>query len=375
MNRITRLFPLAVLLLFAVEAFSQNPPWRNPLMMAWSTDGVQFDTPAVFQDSSGVPCVIRWKGDTLIAAFQWFRQPVGAPSWDRVAVKFSFDNGLSWTTPTPIEIDNFPANYQRPFDPTLATFLGDSLRIYFSSSDGLPAGGLNASVNTYSAKSADGIHYTFEPQPRVDVADNRVIDPAVIYFNNSWHFAAPIGAPQQGAYHYVSPNGLQFSPVPNIPSDNTHNWTGNYMVESPSELRFYGSGPVIWFKASPNGGTWNGFVHTNLHGGDPSVVKIQPGKYLAVYVGPPYNIVGTEEPAGDAACSVFPNPATDRIQVRWESKVKETPFILSDLTGKTVLSGQLHAPMTTVDVTALAPGVYILQVGENREINIKLVKK
>ena len=214
---------LIFLLLLNLKLFSQNFPWQRPLKIAWSNDGITFGAPIVFQDSSGVPSVIRWKGDTLICAFQWFRMPNPSPTWDRVAVKFSYNNGITWTQPTPIVVNGLPPNYQRPFDPTLVVFNNDSIRIYFSSSDGFPIGGLDSTVNTYSAVSSDGINYSFEPNARVDELNNRAIDPAVIYFNNSYHYLAPIGSPQQGAYHYVSPNGLNFMKVPDIPSNNNHN--------------------------------------------------------------------------------------------------------------------------------------------------------
>lgn len=200
---------LALFALCATTALAQNGPWNNPLMMAWSADGRFFNASAIFQDSSGVPSAIRWKGDTLICALQWFRQPIGSPSWDRVAVKFSYDAGLHWTAPTPIVIAGLPSDYQRPFDPTLTAIAGDSIRVYFSSSRGRPQG-LDSTVNTYSAVSADGIHYTFEPTPRVDHPTRRVIDPAMISFNGTWHYSGPIGAPQEGAYHYTSTNGLLF---------------------------------------------------------------------------------------------------------------------------------------------------------------------
>jgi hypothetical protein len=275
------------LLFSCINANSQ--PWRNPLLIAYSNDGIFFNTPALYQDSSGVPSAIRWKGDTLICVFQWFRQPVNSNTWDKVAVKFSYDNGNNWTAPVPIVVHGIPVSYQRPFDPTLALIQNDSLRLYFSSSDGMPQPGGDSIINTYSAKSGDGINYYFEPGARVDHPTNRVIDPAVIYFNNSWHYLAPIGSPQQGAYHYISPDGLVFSPVPNIPSDPQHNWTGNYMVNGPGDLRFYGTGmPNLWFNSSPNGGVWNGYVNTNLSGGDPTVVKTNNNNYLIVFVGVPY---------------------------------------------------------------------------------------
>ncbi|MBK8587442.1 MAG: hypothetical protein IPN88_19395 [Bacteroidetes bacterium] len=58
----------------------------------------------------------------------------------------------------------------------------DSVRNLFSSSDGFPIGGLDSTVNTYSALSVDEINYTFEPDARVDEPTNRVIDPASSIF-------------------------------------------------------------------------------------------------------------------------------------------------------------------------------------------------
>lgn len=302
---------LLILLLFQTGlhlAAQTNPPWRNPLMIAHSNNGSFFSTPEIFQDSAGVPSAIRWKGDTLICVFQWFRQPENSATWDRVAVKFSVDNGQHWTTPVPIAVAGLPASYQRPFDPTLALLPDGRLRLYFSSSAGPPPNGLDASVNTYSAISTDGVHYSFEPGARVDHPDNRVIDPAVIYFNNSWHFAAPIGAPQAGVYHYVSPDGLNFSPVPMLSSDAKHNWTGNYLVVSPQELRFYGAGMgIIWYNKSTNGGVWSGYQTTNLFGGDPTAVKLADNNFLAIYVGQPYSTPAPEEVADATGFDVTPN--------------------------------------------------------------------
>lgn len=329
-------------------------------MTATSTDGITFDTPVIFQDSSGVPSVIKWKGDTLVCVFQWFRLPVGSPSWDRVAVKYSYDNGLNWTAPQPIQVLNFPAGYQRPFDPTLAVLSSDSLRIYFSSSVGLPPMGLDASVNTYSAVSADGLLYTFEPNARVDVADNKVIDPAVIEFGPGWHYTAPIGAPQQGAYHFVSPDGVNFSQVASIPSDNAHNWTGNFMRNSDNELRFYGSGPMIWYNATANGGVWNGFVATNLNGGDPSVVRVAPDLYRIIFVGAQYITDLTEADATDSAF-FYPNPVGDELFLDVPRGVLQVLFF--DVSGRQVMA--LNDPgigIQRVDCRSLLEGVYVVQL-------------
>src|SRR3954465_8618121 len=78
-----RIHLLAAALLMAQAIQAQ--PWKNPLMITRSTDGVNFSTPAIFQVSAGVPSLVRWHADTLIAAFQWFRQPNPSPGLDRVA--------------------------------------------------------------------------------------------------------------------------------------------------------------------------------------------------------------------------------------------------------------------------------------------------
>lgn len=264
-----------------------NGPWNSPLRMAWSPDGRIFETSRTFQDSSGVPSVTRWRGDTLICAFQWFREPRNTSAWDRVAVKFSYDDGNTWTQPTPVVIKGLPTSYQRPFDPTVVVAEG-RIRMYFSSSDGMPMGGLTDIVNTYSAISDDGVTYDFEPGVRFDMPARPVIDPAATLFKGQWHFSAPIGAPQEGAYHAVSTDGLNFAPRPPYPSDNTHNWTGNYVVVNDSTLRFYGSGPQLWYAESSDAQSWKPYVSINLNGGDPSVVRSNNGQWLIIYVGPRY---------------------------------------------------------------------------------------
>ncbi len=356
------------LLMTSALAQAQLPPWKSPLKMAWSSDGKTFAPSTIFQDSSGVPCIIRWKGDTLICAFQWFRSPQNTPSWDRVAVKFSYDAGLSWTTPTPIVINGLPTNYQRPFDPTLTLFNGDSIRLYYSSSDGMPTGGLTEIVNCYSAKSHDGVHYSFEPNARVDQPSKPLIDPAVIYFNNSWHYTAPAGAPQDGAYHYVSPDGLNFSQVPSIPSDNQHNWTGNLMLNNATELRFYGSGPFIWYNSSPNGGQWNGFVSTNIQGGDPSVLRVSDNQYLMVYVGMPYTSGVEDLGFSLRSATIFPNPSRDVLHLRSQENNLAYEYDVISLDGRMLKTGRSES--NSMDVQGLPEGIYLLKIRIGNEIGL-----
>jgi hypothetical protein len=336
-----------------------NPPWENPLLIATSSDGLVFSPPTMFQDSSGVPSVIRWKGDTLICAFQWFRQPMGSPSWDRVAVKYSYDAGLSWTTPTPIVVNGLPGNYQRPFDPTLVAIPGtDSIRIFFSSSEGIPQMGLDSTINCYSAVSTDGLNYAFEPGPRYDRLHEKLIDPAVAIFNGIWHYTAPAGAPQDGAYHCTASNGLNFSNVGHIASDATHNWTGNLMLENATQMRFYGSGPNIWYRSTLDGTGWAPYQTTNLVGGDPSALKVANGNYLIVYVGPPGFVAVAE--AQSFQVTVFPNPGRDRLRVRG-AQGENLHCELSNLAGQLLGNWEFETE-ADINVAEFAKGCYILRI-------------
>ncbi len=366
----------SLVFVFALSKLSaQGFPWERPLKMAWSADGITFGTPSVFQDSSGVPSVVRWKGDTLVCAFQWFRVPVSSVSWDKVAVKFSYDNGMTWTDPEPIIVNGLPVNYQRPFDPTLLALNNDSIRIYFSSSDGLPGIGLDSTVNTYSASSTDGIHFTFETDARVDELSNRVIDPAVIRFKNGYHYISPIGSPQQGAYHYISPDGLNFMKVPDIPSDNNHNWTGNYMMKDTGELRFYGCGQAIWYKATANGGIWNGYVHTNIQGGDPSVVRTGLNSYLMVYVGNPYAAISINEVSSEMHSMIFPNPAANQLHIQIPLSAMGSDYRIVDLKGVIIKQGKLLVQNTIMDIGHLSAGTYAIIIGQHDGQTFKWLKE
>ncbi|MEO8210096.1 MAG: sialidase family protein, partial [bacterium] len=269
-----------------------SQPWKRPLKICQSNDGIDFSNIQTFQDSSGVPCVIKLSSGVLISAFQWFRQPVGSLTWDRVAVKFSSDNGINWSEPQPIVVNGLPSNFARPFDPTPVLTDSNKVRIFFSSGLNMV---LDTSINTYSAISDDGINYTMESGIRFSMPDRPVVDPAVIKFRNLWHLANPFtNMTGGGAFHNISNDGINFTRVQDIVSDMSHSWIGNYMINDTSELRFYGSGMMVWYSTSSNGGEWSTFLNTNIMGGDPSVLKISDANYIMIYTGQPYPVSVSE---------------------------------------------------------------------------------
>lgn len=349
---ITKLF----LIINYQMVFSQGiPPWERPLKIATSTDGQNFFNSNIFQDSSGVPSMIKWKGDTLLCVFQWFRLPMNSITWDKVAVKFSYDSGNSWTQPVPIVVNGLPSNYQRPFDPTISIMSTDSLRIFFSSSNGMPPPGGDSIIDSYSAVSTDGINYTFEPGARYDNAALRVIDPAANIFQGQWHYLAPIGAPQDGAYHCISSDGINYVRQNDDLSDAQHNWTGNFVVNDTNELRFYGSGQFLWYNSTSDAFNWNGYVNTNIIGGDPTVAKLTSTNYIMVYTGQPYT-TSVEELENEIL--FYPNPVIDKLNFI-DSSESHNDYMLYNSLGELIQKG---SHLSTLQVANLSPGKYLLVV-------------
>ncbi len=263
-----------------VKVVSASGPWNQDLKIAVGADADHFGVPSTFVAQAGVVSLARRTNGQLIAVFQWF--PFADPAaFDLVAACFSSDGGRTWTAPKSLTFTGLPAGYQRPFDPTLAVREDGSLRLYFTCS---PAG--PNPVNGFcSATSTDGLTFTVDPGQRF-YPGRSTVDCAALLWNGQWHLTSPIGAPQEGAYHAVSADGLAFTRLADIPSVNGVNWTGN-LVAVGSTLRFYGSpGPGLWYAATPDGLAWSAPVSLGIQGGDPAVVEAEPGRWLLVFTGP-----------------------------------------------------------------------------------------
>lgn len=371
----------AILWLFGHEAYCQtNPPptqmgpWNNNLMMRWSEDGTTFGAETKFIDSSGVPSLLRDSKGRIFCAFQWFPAPQNSTYWDKVAVKYSDDNGKTWSSAVPVVVNALPAGYQRPFDPTLTLTEDGKIRMYFSSSS-KPAMFLDSNVATYSAISSDGINYAFEPGIRFNASGKPVIDPAVIRIGKTWYFTAPAGAPQDGAHHATSTDGLTFTRKNTIPSDVNHNWTGN-LGEYGIGMRFYGSGGNLWWSYSSDGTVWttptditasgSGSNPAKIRGGDPAILKISENNYLIIYVSAPVTSAVTRNTSGTFA-EIFPNPTSGQV---WCTVTvnNNTPvrFEIRDVLGRLysakeeyLLSGEARVEL---NVKTFSAGMYVVRI-------------
>lgn len=267
---------------------NQEGPWKRTMYVRESSDGSTSGSAKVFVKAADVPSAIIDKNGKIIVAFQWF--PFDDPiSFGKVAIMTSTDQGKTWSEPTVINIAGLPAGFQKPFDPTLLLLPDGRIRLYFTSGkEGQkPKPGSNPVdqmlTQIYSAVSEDGINFKFEEGQRLAVSGKKVVDSAAVIFNNIYHLTAPAGAPQEGAFHATSSDGLNFSKRSNVPSTIDVNWTGN-LVNTGSEVRFYGwnRNKGLWFSSSIDVTTWSAVTYLNIVGKDPAVVKTS-NKYLIIY--------------------------------------------------------------------------------------------
>lgn len=274
----------SLLLAVALTSTQQSGPWNNDLMLRTSKRGKAFGEETTFVGAAGVPSIVKWKGK-LVAAFQWF--PFNnQDAWDQVALKTSDDGGKTWSGPSPVKVQGLPEGYQRPFDPTLSVCEDGKLRLYFTSNT-RGARALDDTTGIYSAVSADGKAFRFEPGARFAVSGRRVVDCAVLRLGKTWHMVAPIGRPEDGAYHATSTDGLDFTRLKDIPSVGRANWTGNLVAAGPG-MCFYGCGEGgLWWSYSKDGDAWSDPTYLNIGGGDPAIVNVDADTVMLIYVGRP----------------------------------------------------------------------------------------
>lgn len=297
------LFPAALL---AQPSPSSSPPgrdrpgpWDNDVIVYRVTTNHTPDQLATFE-RAGVPTVARLQDGRLISAFQHFPAD-DHRNFDRVAVRFSSDEGRTWSDPASIKVTGMEPGLARPFDPTLVPLPDGRVRLYFTSNRN--ADFRRSTPAIYSAISTNGIDYTFEPGVRFSMEGYIVIDCAVALHNNVFHLIVPNNGtadeftggqerreppPGGTGYHAISTNGLDFKRVADVKFPSTANrWLGN-MQSDGGKLVFFGTGPGPWPAISRDGSDWVAApVSSRLRGADPGAVKLHDRSWLLVVTGEP----------------------------------------------------------------------------------------
>jgi len=287
---------------------SRPGPWDNDIVVhRVARDGTS--APLFTFERAGVATVARLSDGRLIAAHQHFPESNDA-DFDKVAVRFSADEGRTWTAAAVIRLSGLDAGMRFPFDPTLVPLPDGRVRLYFTSvrRGGPPGEHLPA---IYSAISTDGVAYAVEPGVRFSIDGRSVIDCAVVLHDGVFHLYAPDNgpglppgprppgpggaAPQPPAlpppgigYHATSVDGLRFSRGDDVRIEGRRRWLGNAQSDA-GRITFFGTGePGLWVATSPDGVTWQlDQAPIRLQGADPGAVRLRDGAWLVVATGPP----------------------------------------------------------------------------------------
>lgn len=301
----------------ATERRTRPGPWDSDVLVHRVTTDGRTEKLATFE-RAGVPTLSRLKDGRLIAAHQHFPENDDDDGFDKVAVRFSSDEGRTWSAAKVIQLAGLPDGLRFPFDPTLVPLPDGRVRLYFTSVQGRTFEQSTPAI--YSAVSSDGLRYTVEPGVRFGVEGRIVIDCAVVLHNGRFHLYAPDNGPagkkagprdpgveneavkpedrpREGVgYHATSQDGLSFTREPDVQIEGRRRWLGN--AQSDGKLiTFYGTGNpgrpgqpggAVWLGTSDDGQRWRLLeAQARIPGADPGAVSLRDGSLLVAATGGP----------------------------------------------------------------------------------------
>ena len=130
----------------------------------------------------------------------------------------------------------------------------------------------------------------------------------------------------------------------------------HYLINQFGRLRDICVGPQKEVYLATNGASWSN-TNPNTH----SIIVLRA-----------LDETGLTQ-LGQDSFQVFPNPAKDQLNVLSLSGISENYFLL-DGQGRKVLAGKLTGTTTSIDISKLAAGNYLLQIGE-KKMPVKLIKE
>ena len=77
----------------------------------------------------------------------------------------------------------------------------------------------------------------------------------------------------------------------------------------------------------------------------------------------------------NSAVVIYPNPVTEILFVKQNGKFIRNTYVIHDFLGRKIISGQLNSKNDQIDVSKLSPGVYILEINNDRTQSYKILKE
>lgn len=269
-------------------------PWNDELVVQRVASDGKPATLATF-GRANVSSIARLADGRLVLAFQGFPAD-DPPRFNRTAVRFSGDDGRTWSEPEPIVVTGLEAGLAPPFDPALVALPDGRVRLYFISHSGTEAAPGQTAV--HSAISTDGVRFAYETGVRFTVAGRVVVDCAAALHAGVFHLVVPDngtpaefldrrrrGEAQPGGhgYHATSPDGLTFTRTADLSlASSRDRWFGN-LVSDGGPLLFFGTGPGPWPVASADGLRWTPSpAAVEVPGVDPCAIRARDGSWIVV---------------------------------------------------------------------------------------------
>lgn len=81
------------------------------------------------------------------------------------------------------------------------------------------------------------------------------------------------------------------------------------------------------------------------------------------------------QPVAEASVHVYPNPSSGMVWLNYRDAVIPASYIVSDPAGRTVRSGNIQGKMSSIDISALPAGIYVIHFPAGNGKALKIVKQ
>lgn len=173
------------------------------------------------------------------------------------------------------------------------------------------------------------------------------------------------------AFTYTQVNPATQNFIPNfayiinnsIGSNLSYTWDfgdGTTGVGANVNHTYVGNGPyALCLTIDDNAGCVDTFCDTLTVGSNGQIMKMEPGFSIQIGEGN----LSTEELIGQINLDIYPNPVKDQLIISIDAEVlTNARFILTDLSGREILSNVLVNKISQIDLSNTAKGTYILNV-------------